>query len=255
MVLAAVVLLAITGLRRSREPARVTSGQRVILAFAGAALAVHFGAWIASLDYTSVAVSTLLVSTTPLWTAAYDALVHRRMLAAPSAVAFASGAVGLAMVVGFDRTAAPQPGHEWFGSALALLGALGIAAYLLLARAVRSALHTRAIVTHTYTWAALFLVLAAAAARQGPPRLTDTVAWGGILAMAVVSQLLGHTALNAALRWFTPSAVAFASLLEPVFAALFAWFWIGERMGSWGWIGAGCIWAGILAVETIKTEK
>ncbi len=41
---------------------------------------------------------------------------------------------------------------------------------------------------------------------------------------------LGHTALNAALRWFTPSAVALTTLFEPVIAAVLAFFAFGERL-------------------------
>jgi drug/metabolite transporter (DMT)-like permease len=40
--------------------------------------------------------------------------------------------------------------------------------------------------------------------------------------MALISQLLGHTSLNAALRDFAPSTVAMSTLLEPVFAAALA---------------------------------
>ncbi len=48
--------------------------------------------------------------------------------------------------------------------------------------------------------------------------------------MALISQLLGHTALNAALRWFSASAVAFTTLLEPVTAGVLAFFVFGERL-------------------------
>ena len=50
------------------------------------------------------------------------------------------------------------------------------------------------------------------------------------MAMALISQLLGHTALNAALRWFSPSAVAMTTLLEPVTAAVLALFIFGETL-------------------------
>jgi len=80
-------------------------------------------------------------------------------------------------------------------------------------------LPTRAIVTRTYGWAALGLVVAAALGRQPPPALHDVTAWAAIAAMALVSQLLGHTALNAALADFSPSVVAFSTLAEPVIAA------------------------------------
>jgi len=200
------------------------------LAFAGLALAVHFSTWIWSLEYTTVAISTLIVTSTPIWTALYDTLVLKRPLSRLATIAFATGIVGMGMVVGFDTTAPPVAGHQFLGAALAFVGSLGIGAYFILVREVRDALDTRAIVTRTYGWAALALVLAAALAHQPSPPLHATVAWSGILAMALVSQLLGHTALNAALRWFSPSAIAFATLLEPVIAAILALLLFGEAV-------------------------
>lgn len=47
----------------------------------------------------------------------------------------------------------------------------------------------------------------------------------------------------------TPTRTAIIISMEPVFAALFAWLWLGERMGFWGWMGAGSILAGILLAE------
>ena len=228
LVIAAVVLLAIAIVRGDRT--RVASQERWIFVTAGVALAMHFAGWIWSLEYTSVAISTLLVSTTPIWTALYDAGVERKFLSARSWAAFAAGAVGLVLVVGAGSTKPPVPGHAVLGGVLALVGALAIGAYFILIRKVRARYDTRTIVTRTYAWAAVVLVLAAAVAHQTPPALSDGKAWGGILAMALISQLMGHTALNAALRWFSPSAVAFSSLLEPVVAAVLAFFIFGEGL-------------------------
>lgn len=197
---------------------------------AGIALAVHFATWIASLDYTSVAISTLLVATTPIWTALYDSVVHKRHLSAVAWGAFALGALGLVLVVGYNKTQPPVAGHELLGDALAIAGAIAIGAYFILVREVRESFGTRSIVTRTYSWAALALLIASFAAQQPPPPLADARAWGGILAMAFISQLLGHTALNAALRWFSPSAVAMSTLLEPVTAAILAFFIFRESL-------------------------
>jgi len=191
---------------------------------------VHFATWIASLEFTSVAISTLLVSTAPVWTAAYDAIVRKARLPRAAIAAFATGALGLIAILANDRTPAPHPGSELLGDALALSGAAAIAAYLLLVRNVRAQLDTWTIVTHTYIWAAIVLIAAAALARQPLPPLHATAAWGGILAMAFISQLLGHTGFNACLRWFSPSAISFSTLLEPVFAAALALLIFGERV-------------------------
>jgi drug/metabolite transporter (DMT)-like permease len=140
---------------------------------------------------------------------------------------------------------------------LALAGGAAIGAYFLLVREVREGYGTRAIVTRTYTWAAVLLVIASAVARQAPPAVTDAEAWGGILAMALISQLLGHTALNASLRWFSPSAVAFTTLLEPVLAAVLAYLIFGEQLTATA-IGGGVLLLAAIGVflreETLVSE-
>lgn len=237
LAIAAGVLLCIAGVRGGRQARHDESLGSVaptkasfVFIGAGVALAVHFATWIWSLDYTSVAVSTLLVATTPIWTAMYDSLVHKHRLSVIAWGAFVIGAAGLVLVVGFSQTQPPVPGHQYLGDALAIAGAIAIGAYFILVREVRQDFGTRAIVTRTYSWAALVLLAGSLAAHQYPPAFSDGKAWGGILAMALISQLLGHTALNAALRWFSPSAVAMTTLLEPVTAAVLALFIFGETL-------------------------
>ncbi len=232
LTIAALALLALAAIRRPRERAALSRRDGVIFAIAGLALAFHFAAWIWSLQYTSVAISTLLVATTPIWTAAYDALARGLRLSALALFSFAAGAAGLVLVVGFSIAPSPVRGHEVLGASLAVAGAIGIAAYFILIREIRASFGTRAIVTQTYTWAAVVLVAAAVAAHQPPPPLSDAAAWGGILAMALISQLLGHTAMNSALRWFSASAVAFTTLVEPIVAALLALAIFSERLSA-----------------------
>ena len=215
------------------------------MAAAGFALAVHFATWIASLQYTSVAISTLLVATTPIWTASYDAIVLRRPLTRRALAAFVTGALGVCAVVGFNRTVPPLPGHDVAGAMLALAGGMAIAAYFILVREVRADFGTRTIVTHTYSWAAVALIVVAAAFHQPLPPLANATAWGGIAAMALISQLLCHTAMNASLRWFTPSAVAFSTLLEPVVAAVLALAIFGEAVAPLAIVGAVVLLASI----------
>ncbi len=244
LAIAAIILLAIAACapRNAREP---QPPFRPLFVIAGFALAIHFATWIWSLEYTSVAISTLLVSTTPIWTALYEVVVRRKRLSLLSWAALAAGIAGLIVVVGFAAAHPPIPGHEVLGGILALLGAFAIGAYLTLIREVSTTHGTRAIVTRTYTWAAIVLILAAACARQAPPALSATQAWFGILAMALVSQLLGHTALNAALRWFSASAVAFTTLLEPVSAGILAFIVFGERLTP------AALWGGALVLLAI----
>jgi drug/metabolite transporter (DMT)-like permease len=251
--IAAAILLIIAALHRSTR-ASTTRTQRNVLWIAGVALAIHFGTWIASLEYTTVAISTLLVSVTPMWTALYDAIVRRKRYPLIVPLAFATGIAALAMITSGAHSPPPQSGHAMLGAVLALAGSAAFAAYLLLVREVRANLTTRAIITTTYTTAAVVLVIAAAAARQAPPGVHAYGAWGGIIAMALISQLLGHTGMNAALRWFSPNIVSFSTLLEPVFAAILALLIFGETLSAVAVAGACLLLASIGTVLWIAPD-
>ncbi len=246
--IAAAVCLAIVG-----PFARLGRRREFAFAAAGLALAVHFASWFGSLLYTSVAVSTLLVTTTPLWTELYDIARERRPPARSFLSALAMALTGVALIA-LARPASPAPvvGHALAGDALALAGSVAIGAYLLIVRDAGengdgSRLGTRQIVARTYTWSALALAAGSLATHQFPPPIANYAAWSGIIVMALVSQLLGHTALNAALHDFSPSTVAMTTLLEPLVAAVFA-AWIFRETLSWQAALGGVLVLGAIAV-------
>jgi drug/metabolite transporter (DMT)-like permease len=254
LALAALVLLAL-----ARGFERLPARREVAFGLAGFALAVHFATWIASLEFTSVAVSTLLVTTTPLWTEIFDAVRERRAPSVAFVFSLVLGFAGVALVASQGSSGAPPiPGHALLGDLLALGGSLAIGAYLLIVRDAgansgATRLPTRDIVTRTYGWAALTLVATAAFASQPPPAISDVVAWAGILAMALVSQLLGHTALNAALRDFRPSVVALSTLAEPVVAAVLAALVFRELLGP-STIAGGILVLAAVAITLVTSR-
>lgn len=231
LAIASLPLAAIAALRRG---APVGAGQTRRLVVAGFLLAVHFATWIASLRHASVAVATLLVCTTPLWTEAWTIATTRR--ARPLVVAsVVLGIAGVAVVAG-----APSHHETPLGIGLALAGAVAIAGYLLLVGGVARSVDTLAVVSRTYPVAAVVLVAAALVVRDPLPSFADPAGWGGIAAMALVSQLLGHTALNAALRVFGATFVGTVTLIEPVVAGLLAALIFGERLAP-ATFGGGAI--------------
>jgi len=194
-------------------------------ALAGLLLAVHFGTWIPSLLLTSVATSTALVCTTPLWAAVLTRLAGGRV---PASV-WVGGAVALAgvvLVAGVDLAGSPR---ALLGDALALLGGCAMAGYLLVGAAARARLPTATYTLLCYATAALALlvvVLAAGVPLSGWPAR----GWLALVAITVCGQFLGHTLLNRALRTVGAPVVAVVSLLEVPGAALVAAVWLGERL-------------------------
>jgi drug/metabolite transporter (DMT)-like permease len=235
-----IAALPVATLAASRGRYRVYDrGTERRLALAGVALALHFGCWIASLRYASVAVSTLLVCTTPIWTEAFAVARKRRMRPAVAA-SVGCAVAGVAIVIGL-----PAHAEQPLGIGLALAGAVAIAVYLLLVRASDQRYGTLAIVARTYPVAALMLLAATPIVHDPVPPPANTGAWGGIVAMALISQLFGHTALNAAVRRLSATFVATATLIEPAIAALLAACFLGERLGPGTLAGAIVILGGI----------
>jgi drug/metabolite transporter (DMT)-like permease len=247
MGIAAVPVVAIAALRGRYVRYDLPTERR--LGIAGLALAAHFATWIASLQHASIAVSTLLVCSTPVFTEAWT-LARTRRSRPVVLVSLALAAVGVTIVAGV-----PSGRDTPLGIALALCGALAMAAYLLLVRASDPRYTTLAVVGRTYPVAAVALACAALAGGDRFPPLEASGAWAGILALALISQLFGHTAINAAVRVLSATFVAMTVLVEPVVAAIAAAFVFGEHPAPITAAGALLVFAAIaLALQAEEKE-
>ena len=226
--LAAVVLVPFAGWRVSGELRALTRRQAGLAAGAGFCLALHFAAWISSLEYTSIASSTALVTTNPLWIALISFFLPGERLSRMSLAGIAVSLLGSAMIFWSDRH--QDMGEQaLLGNFLALAGSWCFSAYLLIGRRVRARMPLLAYIFLAYAAAALFLLLmnrasGAALLGYGMP------AYLAVFGLALGPQLLGHTAYNWSLRHVSPTFVAIAALGEPVGSASLAWLLFGESL-------------------------
>jgi drug/metabolite transporter (DMT)-like permease len=231
------------GAARSAWP-RLTRRQGAALLAAGLALALHFATWIASLSYTSVAASVLLVNTTPLFSVALARLALRERARGVVLLATALALVGAALIAYGDWAAGPTP---LLGDALALAGALTLSIYHVAGRGLRDALPLDAYVLGVWSIAALALAglaLAAGTPLGGHDARTLVV----FLALAVVPTLGGHGLVNRSLRSLPAPTVGLFLLGEPVGATLLAWLLFGEQPGAWTLGGGGVVMAALALV-------
>lgn len=240
MGLAALVVIPVAfagGTRGGRLEIRPAS----IAAAAGLFLALHFATWIASLDYTSIARSVLLVSTAPIWVAVFQYVSGRGAPALRTVLALLLAVCGVAVA---------SIGHGGgngllTGDLLAVAGAVAMAAYLLLSQKAQASLPFRRYLAIAYGSAAALLWLAVT--------LTDTAAggfnattWLAFAGMAGISQLIGHSGYNWSLRHLNPLFIAVALVGEPVIASVLGWWLLGERLDWQTGAGGILILAGIL---------
>ncbi len=213
------LLLAPWGLRRE---ALFRGGLAALLA--GLCLGLHFATWIASLAYTSVASSVLLVSTQPLFTAW---LAPRLLGERTGGEAWVGTLLAFAGVVGLSGADLSVGGRAWIGDALALAGAATAALYFVLGRRVRERVGLVPYLWFVNSVAAagvLFVALAAGVPLAGFSGPT----WGWLLLLALGPNLCGHGLLNWAVRRLRALPVNLAVLGEPVLATLYAAWLFGE---------------------------
>lgn len=190
---------------------------------AGVLLGLHFGTWIPSLRYTSIAASTALVATQVVWAAliAYS-LGHR----APRAewIGIGVAITGVIVLTGIDVS---LDSRAIFGDLLALLGAVTAAAYMVIGQRVRQVLPLSAYTSVVYTVASATLLVICLA--------TGTQLWGFssrdwwlIIAITLLAQIGGHTLMNMALRSFSATTISLAILVEVPGATLLGWVWPGQ---------------------------
>lgn len=241
----AVILLApFAWSRAGAELLRMSRSSLAICAGSGLLLALHFWTWISSLEYTSVASSTALVTTNPIWVAILSAWLLHEAPGRTQILGIALTLAGTAILFiadWKDGGIAPAP---LLGNTLALIGALAASGYLLIGRGLRSRLSLLAYVWLAYAFAAIALLVAAAAAGETIGHVPGG-AWIFIVALAIGPQLIGHTVFNWALRRLSATFVALAILGEPVGSALLAWWLLKEAFSTMQFVGFVVLLAGI----------
>lgn len=220
------------------------------LMLAGLCLAAHFVTWFAALDRTSVARATLLACTTPLWTTLGSFLLGRRRPSARDLAALAAAAVGLWLVT--QASAQTATHATLLGDVFGLSAGLLFGSYLLCVEGLHETISSQRQVTLAYSVAA-GLLWAVLSVRGGATFSYSASVWKALLGMTLGPQIFGHTLLNWSLRHFSSSLVAFSILLEPIIAALLAWYLLGQTLTLIQLFGGVLVLAALALVIGQKT--
>jgi drug/metabolite transporter (DMT)-like permease len=261
----ATLVLAPAALTRSRpELKRMTHYELGLGLLSGIFLAAHFATWISSLEYTSVASSVVLVSTSPLFVALLAPIFLKERISRQVIVGFVFALAGI-VIVAISDTCSWQNAHlacpplneslrgkAFLGDMLALAGALAGACYIIIGRKLRGGISVISYIFVVYSMAAVVLVLVMLAAGQSPWGYPP-VAYVWFLLLALVPQLLGHSTFNWALGYLSAAFVSLTLLGEPIGSTILAYFLLHETPTALKVIGAILILAGILVAS--RSEK
>ena len=259
--LAALILLPLVIARHRPELARLSRRQLGLALVSGVFLSLHFATWVSSLAYTSVASSVLLVDTAPLFVALIATFALKE---APSAAMWAGLIVALAgavVVTLSDACAAGAcppavemvRGRALIGDALAVVGAIAVAVYIVIGRQLRASVSLTTYIFLTYGTAAVSLCLIVLLARLPVAGFKPTAyLWFGLLAL--IPQLIGHTAYNWALKYLPATLVSLTVLAEPIGSTVLALFFLRQVPSGLKIFGGALTLAGILLASRHQAE-
>lgn len=223
----------------------------LLSAVSGIFLAMHFFTWFESLRHTTIASSTIIVSTEVLWVALGFCLFLKGKVSLKAAAAIAMAFVGSVLIAWSDSSGS---GTGLYGDILALAAAIAVGAYTLLGRVVRGSTSTTVYTYVVYVFCGTTLLITAAA--QGYALFG--YGWNSILAgvlLALFSTILGHSIFSWCLKYFSPTFVSASKLCEPVISSLFAAVLFAEVPGLLQVLGGIIVLASVIYYSVIEVKE
>ena len=224
--IASVILIPIAVLKARHELQDMSASDWKTALLAGFFLSLHFAAWVASLKFTSVANSVVLVNMSPIWVGIFAPFITNEKMKPMVLVSILLSVSG-ALVIGLGDYALAE--NVLWGDCLALAGGFCTAGYLLMGRRLRQKLSLIAYVSVCYGSAAFIL--------WSLVLLFDMQIWGfsnqtiaAFFSMALLPQLIGHSSYNWALRYFSTGFVAVSLLGEPIGSTFLAYIIFHEGL-------------------------
>lgn len=245
------------------EPAimeQVKTRRTLLLLFgSGLALAAHFGAWVASLDETTLTHSLLFVTAHPLVIvlgmavlAPFLARVRRPLRAETIGAIICFVGAGVTLLdAGSDQG---DQTVSVLGDILAFGGAVFVVGYIVIGRILRTWMPIFVYAFPVTLIGGLLLLpcswlLEPNFAEFGATGWVDPAYFRTFLALALFAGLLGHTGLNTCLRYISPLVVSISVTMEPVLGSIIGWVFFGTGVpGLWTQLGGLVLMSGLMTV-------
>ena len=228
LLMAAVVLMPFFLLwpQSRREFRTIRPKQWVQILFAGAFLALHYVLWFESLNFTSVASSTVLVCLQPLFSLALERFIRKKPIRSTALIGCGIALCGSIIIGSGDFQIS---GKSLLGDILAFVAAGVIALYFFVGETVRKDLSAVTYSTLSYLFSAVILfayILLRKEALWGYAERT----WMAFAGLAVISTIGGQFIFNLLLKKVPASAVTMSILGEPVGTCILAFLILHEEI-------------------------
>lgn len=224
MLFSILIMLPVFLLKYAQELRHITKRDWIFSSIAGVFLAFHFILWFESLNYTSVASSTVLVTLQPLFAFVGTYFFFKEKFTVRAILCGLMALAGSFIISWGDFKIS---GSALYGDILALIACALITAYLMFGQTVRQrvSLITYTFVVYMISTITLFFYVIF---KNEPFLPYPTSDWVFFILLALIPNLLGHTLFNWTIKWLSTSTISMAILLEPVGATILAYYLLGE---------------------------
>ncbi|MEO1021423.1 MAG: DMT family transporter [Bacteroidota bacterium] len=242
-VLAVVLLLPVWFLSEESKT-RHNDGNHKWILLSGVLLGLHFICWIGSLYFTSVASASVLVTIHPILLIVTERVLFKIKFPILAWIGVCVAFFGSALLGITDSSGETDFQNPLLGNTLAFTAACIFAVYFLIGRKVRVHRSWLGYVFPVYAYAALTCVFVFIIIDPLSFTIDRTLLVLG-LGMAIGPQILGHGALNYAVRYVSPTLLSSLILIEPVFASTIAFFLFSELPPTLSFFAMGITLIGV----------
>ena len=253
LTIASVILIPIASIRAKPSLKSLTKLSRhdmLLILLSSVFIALHFGLWITSLSYTSIASSVILVTSHPAFVAVISYFLWGERL---NKLTISGIVVALIGVIFINYGGFTFGSRAILGDWLALLAGFSMGAYLVIGGQLRARIGILSYLTIIYTCSAVILLVATMVfgySLFGYSPFTYVM----LILLALVPQLVGHSSLNLAVRLIPVTFVSVAILGEPVGATLLGYFILSEMPTANEIVGGLIILGGLFIVLRQKPK-
>ena len=239
---------------------------RYILVGSGISLGLHMGAWVWSLDNTSLTHSLLFVTIHPL-IIVFGALLLRKYVPKQQVFGASIGFIGGGItLLGISA----ESDVTLLGDIAAIIGAIAVVGYFLAGRKLRQWMPLFVYILPVTVIAAIFLAMMSMMLEGTVFSMSDEnismFGWMSsswiwyVVYLAVFPGIVGHAGISAVLRWFPPIIVSVAYLFEPLVGSFIGWILGTTGIPSlWTWVGATVLMIGTVLVirgdEELRSQE
>lgn len=213
----------------------------LMLLLSGAMLALHFLLWMGSLNFTSVASSTMIMALEPVFIMVGAYYIYKERTAVSAILGMGIAICGVAFI-GWGDVGISADNLK--GDLLSIGGTAAVAVHLLIGQklVVRmpSYLYSLMVFLAATGVFAVYNLFMGIAFFDYPPR-----EWGIFVLLAVVPTVFGHILFNWLLQYVTATTVSMNILGEPVGASILAYLLLGEQLTLLQWAGGVLVMFGL----------